>query len=144
MTTPLPPHRAFLSERPWQFAFGHVFPLKGDIVLQGPELPENEIGYWRCDIAKNDRLSWTAATYHLFDLPLTAEVARNEVVGRYSAGSMAVLERVRAFSIGNSCGFLLDARMSASASGARNLRILSVPLVHEGRVVAIHGLKRAL
>lgn len=144
MTTTLPPHRTFLFERPWQFAFGHVFYPKGDIVLQGSELPDEEIGYWRCDIANGDRLSWTAASYRLFGIPVTAEVARHEVLGRYGAGSMSVLERVRDFSIRNRCCFMLDARMSGTASGARNLRILSAPLVHDGRVVAIHGLKRAL
>lgn len=143
MTAPFPPHRAFLFERPWQFAFGHVFQLKEDVVLDGPEFAGNEIGYWHCDIAK-DRLSWTGQVYQLFGLPIGSEVARTEAVRCYKDGSRVILERLRSFSISNRYGFLLDARMSCYASGARNMRLLSVPIIYEGRVVGIHGLKRVI
>lgn len=143
VTVPPQPHRAFLDEQPWQFAFGHVFKPRGDLVLDGPELSGTDVGYWRCDIARGERLSWTGPVYELFGLPVGNEIARGEAVGRYREGSRAVLERLRTFAIDNRCGFLLDARMSES-SGARGIRILSAPLVFGGRVVAIHGLKRAI
>ena len=141
---PPQPHRAFLDERPWQFALGHVFKPAVDFVLEGPDLSGPDVGYWRCDLVRGDRLSWTGKVYELFGLPAGNEIARAEAVRRYREGSRAVLERLRAFSIGNRCGFLLDARMSAEGSGAHGIRILSAPLIERDRVVAIHGLKRAI
>jgi hypothetical protein len=144
IAVPPPPHLAFLSERPWQFAFGQVFKTKGDLVVAAPEIPENEVGYWRCDIARGDLLSWTGGVYRLFGLPVGYEVDRREAIARYREGSRAILERLRSFSIDNECGFFLDAKMCGNGSGANGIRILAMPLLHEGRVVGIHGLKRAL
>ena len=144
IVAPLPPHRAFLSERPWQFAFGPVFKPQGDIVVAGPELSRDEIGYWRCDFARGDLLSWTDRVYQLFGAPIGCEIDRSEAIACYREGSRAILERLRSFSVTNQCGFFLDARMSAHGTGARNMRILAAPLLRDGCVVGLHGLKRAI
>lgn len=141
--TPLP-HRIFVSERPGQFAFGYAFWPKQEIVLDGVELSGREIGYWRCDLMHDNRLTWSDKVYQLFGLPIGSDVARGEAVRCYSDGSRVVLERLRSFSITNQCGFILDARISYDGTAPRSVRILSAPILRDGRVVAIHGLKRAI
>jgi hypothetical protein len=137
------PQRLFLSERAGQFAFGHVFPVNERIVF-GEALPGAGLGYWRCDIAEGERLTWSDTVYDLFGFATRSDVARSEAVGCYSDGSRVVLERLRSFAIGNRCGFILDAKMSGKTSGAERLRVLAVPIVTGGVLTGLHGLKRAI
>jgi hypothetical protein len=134
----------FLSGPPGKFAFGYVFLPKDDVVPGGDELAADGIGYWRCDIAQGDRLTWSDRVYELFGLPVGGEVDRSHVVGHYSAASKAVLERLRGFSIRHECGFMLDAIMARGARGAPRMRVPSVPILSGDGVVGLHGLKSAL
>ena len=142
IAVPPSPHGKFVAEAAGRFRVGHVFrpdePVPGD-----EQLTAEAAGYWHCTIADGDRLSWDERVYELFGLPAGTGVDRNMALSRYSKGSRLALDRLRSFSIRQQCGFIFDAVMMPEA-GARWMRVLSVPIVSDGQVVALHGLKRAL
>jgi hypothetical protein len=137
------PQRLFLSERTGKFAFGHVFRVNEPIAF-AETTPGAGLGYWRCDLSLGERLTWSDTVYDLFGFAVGSAVARSEAVGCYSEGSRVVLERLRSFAMDNLCGFILDAKMSGMASGAERLRVLAVPIVSDGALTGLHGLKRAI
>ena len=132
----------FLSEPAGHFALGHVFNAVDGFA--GRTAATDGIGYWRCDIADGNRLTWSKEVYQLFDIPMGSQVDRDEAVARYTEHSKSVLERLRAFAINHKCGFILDAAIAAGGTGNQWIRLIAFPIKETGRVVGLQGLKRAL
>jgi len=131
----------FYDEPAGTFSHGHIFAKAPDITS---DQHDPEIGYWHCDIAHHDRLTWSEKVYELFGLPKGAPVDRDSVVARYSERSKRALERVRTYAISRKMGFILDAEINPEGANNRWIRVLAVPMLSKGRIVGVHGLKRAL
>jgi hypothetical protein len=133
----------FREERSGTFRDGYVF-RAGPSLAHEPE-DRSDWGYWRCDIAERDRLTWSADVHVMFGLPVGAAIDRDWAVGRYRAPSRATLQRVRDFALRRGLGFILDAEIAPENLGQLWIRILAVPVPDaSGRVVRLHGMKRAL
>lgn len=130
----------FHDEPAGTFSDGHIFAIAPDI---NSDPSDPEIGYWHCDIAHHDRLTWSERVYELFGIPNGAPVDRDWAVARYSEPSKNALTRVRTYAISRKLGFILDAEITPDAAGSQWIRVLAVPIVKRGKVVAVHGLKRA-
>jgi hypothetical protein len=122
-------------------AQGLVFQTAPDLTSAVDD-PRN--GYWHCNIAKGERLTWSDQVYRLFGLDPGTPVERRAAVARYSPDSAEALEGVRAYSLRHKNGFLLDATILGSRKGSRWIRVLAVPIVAASQVIGLHGLKRAL
>lgn len=133
----------FHEEPTGTFGHGHVF-INAPDVVGGEQDPC--VGYWHCDIAHDDRLTWSEKVYELFGLPGDTPVMREWAVSRYSEPSRSALAIVRTYALSRKLGFILDAAISPEGGGNRWIRVLAAPIVAEGngRVVGLHGLKRAL
>ena len=120
----------------------------GHIVMSAPDLGDggNEpgVGYWRCDIAEDDKLTWSDKVYELFGLPAGTPVARDWAVSRYREDSRSSLESVRTYALSRRLSFILDAAITPKRGKSRWIRVLAVPILTRGRVTGLHGLKRAL
>lgn len=130
----------FADEPVGTFRHGYIF-------ITAPDLREDDhpgSGYWHCDIADDNRLTWSEKVYELFGLPAGAPVDRDWAVARYCGDSKATLHRVRKYALSRDYGFLLDAEIVPEGAESRWIRVLAVPIVEDGRVVGLHGLKRAL
>ena len=80
----------------------------------------------------------------LFGLSAGTAIDRDLAVAHYAEHSRDALERVRKFALSRSMGFILDAEISPEGSDNRWIRVLALPIVTAGRVVGVHGLKRAI
>jgi len=131
----------FYGEPAGTFSDGHIF-------ARAPELDgapaDPALGYWHCDIADHDRLTWSDKVYDLFGLPSGALVERDWAVARYSEHSRNALKKIRNYALGRKLGFILDAEISPEGAASRWIRVLAVPIVEANRVVGLHGLKRSL
>ena len=131
----------FYGEPAGTFSDGHIF-------ARAPELAgarsDPALGYWHCDIANHDRLTWSEKVYDLFGLPSGGPVERDWAVARYSERSKSALNKVRNYALGRKFGFILDAEISPEGAASRWIRVLAVPIVEHNRVVGLHGLKRSL
>ncbi len=131
----------FYEEPAGTFAEGYVFRSEPDLAsLQ----QDRDNGYWHCDIADRDRLTWSEKTYELFGLPSGTSVEREWAVARYTEISRNSLERVRHFGLNRKFGFILDAEMEPQGGPSRWIRVLALPILADGRPVGLHGVKRAL
>ena len=131
----------FYGEPAGTFSDGHIF-------ARAPELDgaraDPALGYWHCDIADHDRLTWSEKVYDLFGLSSGDPVERDWAVARYSEHSRNALKKVRNYALGHKFGFILDAEINHKAAATRWIRVLAVPIVEANRVVGLHGLKRSL
>jgi len=122
--------------------------LHGHVLLSEPDLSsareDPDIGYWHCDIAHHERLTWSEKVYELFGLPTGEPIERDWAVARFDEDSRTALKRVRTYAVGRKFGFILDAEITPEGADKRWIRILAVPILAKGRVVELHGLKRAL
>lgn len=120
----------------------------GQIFMSAPDLdnvrrdPAN--GYWHCDIANEDSLTWSDKVYELFGLPAGVPIDRGQAVARYSERSKDALQYIRGYALGHDYCFILDAEIELYENSSRWIRVLAVPILEYGRVVALHGVKRAL
>ena len=131
----------FYHEPAGAFSEGHVFRTAPNLTSAIDD-PDN--GYWHCDIVDDDTLTWSEKVYELFGLSAGAPVKREWAVGVYSDRSRATLERVRTLGLNRKVGFILDAQIRVDGLNDRWIRVLAVPIIKDGRVVGLHGLKRAL
>lgn len=105
---------------------------------------QSDWGYWTCDLTDDDRLTWSEKVYDLFGLPVGTSLDREWAVARYAAHSRSALHRVRDFALRHACGFILDAEIVPEGGTRRWIRVLALPEFENGRIVRLHGLKRAL
>ena len=136
--------RMLFDEEPvGTFREGHVFVIAPDV--SGADV-DTGVGYWRCDITDNEKLTWSDRVYALFGLPAGTPVVRDWAVERYTDRSKSVLEYVRTYALKRKLGFILDAEISPEGEDNRWIRVLAVPILakRSGRVVGLHGLKRSL
>lgn len=131
----------FYDEPAGAFSDGHVLLSETDL---DSARRDPDVGYWRCDIAHHERLTWSDKVYELFGLNPGAPINRDWAVARYSDDSKAALDNVRTYAVGRGFGFMLDAQIAPDGAGDRWIRVLAVPIRARGRVVGLHGLKRAL
>lgn len=134
---------AFFQEPAGSFALGKV------LVTPLLDMPfdryagDRDIGIWQCDLTAHDALTWSDAVYDIFGLPHGSAVSRDDAVAMYREHSRGVLERIRSYAIKRQRGFLLDAALNLDGA-TRWIRILAAPVVEQGRVVGLRGLKRVL
>jgi hypothetical protein len=133
---------AMFDEEPGgKFSDGYVFRTTPDLASLQRD-PAN--GYWHCDIAEDDKLTWSHKVYELFGLPPGTAVERDWAVECYGEVSKKSLERVRHFALNRKFGFILDAEIEPDGGPSRWIRVLAFPIVADGRPVGLHGVKRAL
>ncbi|WP_454882887.1 PAS domain S-box protein [Sphingomonas oryzagri] len=126
-----------LFECEQQFELGATF--DADVVTEWRDLAK--IGRWECDLRDN-RLTWSSAVYLLFGLPEDASLARSETLPLYAEQSRVMMERLRAYAIRHRRGFTLDAELRPADGGTRWMRLIAAPIVRDGRVISLHGIKR--
>jgi hypothetical protein len=131
----------FDSEPAGTFVSGHVFRSAPDLTTAALD-PRS--GYWHCDIADHDRLTWSEKVYELFGLPAGAPIERDRAVAQYSEQSRSALEQIRNFALNRKFGFILDAAVRSKGASHRWIRVLAVPILFDGRIIGLHGLKRAI
>jgi hypothetical protein len=131
----------FAEERAGTFKEGYIFRMEPDLTSLQQD-PDN--GYWRCDIADHERLTWTEKVYEFFGLPAGTAIERDWAVARYSEASKRALESVRTYGIRRNLGFMLDAEITPEGTASRWIRVLAYPILEDGRIVGLHGGKRAL
>ncbi len=133
----------YFREPAGRFGLGHIL---GTAALDEDldRLEKSGVGRWRCDLTNNDSLTWTKRVYEIFGFPDETPIAREEAVSRFRDHSLGVLERLRTYAISRKCGFLLDAEINPHGGPSHWIRILGAPIVENGRVIALHGLKRVL
>ena len=131
----------FHDEPAGTFSHGHVFISPPDLsaAQQDPGM-----GYWHCDIADGNRHTWSDKVYELFGLAAGTPIVRDWAVSHYAEHSRTALERVRKFALSRDFGFILDAEIRPEGGVSRWIRVLAVPILANGRVIGLHGLKRAL
>jgi PAS domain-containing protein len=139
-----------LFERDRQFELGAIVDgacdrlvaaLSSD-VHPSPAEPIAGIGRWECDLTDGNALSWSPPIYALFGLPQTARPLRDDVLPLYTEESRVLMEQLRAYAIRHRRGFTLDAELRPADGGQRWMRLVAAPVVKDGRVVRLHGLKR--
>ena len=131
----------FYEEPAGTFVDGYVFRTLPDLTSVQKD-PDN--GYWHCDIAHHEGLTWSEKVYELFGIRAGTPVERQWAVAHYSDRSRSALERVRTFGLKKDLGFILDAEITPEGMATRWIRVLAVPMLADGRVVGLHGVKRAL
>ena len=133
----------FNEEPAGTFVQGHVFVIAPDI--SGAER-DDRLGYWRCDISDDDKLTWSQQVYALFGLPDGAPITRDWAVQRYTGQSRIILEHVRTYALKRKLGFILDVEICPEGGSPRWIRVLAMPILDkkDGRVVGLQGLKRLL
>ena len=80
----------------------------------------------------------------MFGIRAGTPVERQWAVAHYSDRSRSALERVRTFGLKKDLGFILDAEITPEGMATRWIRVLAVPMLADGRVVGLQGVKRAL
>lgn len=148
-----------LFEQERHFALGDTFALDFapgltlSWIADNPDLTRMGIGWWTCDLADGDALSWTSAVYDIFGLPRGAMLSRPETVALYTEESRAKMERLRAHAIRHKRGFTLDAEIRPAGGGVtgggitggvNRMRLIAAPVCEGGKVVRLHGVKRVL
>ena len=125
------------------FQEGFVFDAPADLMRDFSRRASP--GYWRCDIAHGERLSWSEDVYELFGLRGGVPVEREWAVDRYTPQSRERLARVRDHALRGGLGFMLDAEIEPAAGPRRWIRIFAVPVLDEtGRPTQLQGMKRQL
>jgi PAS domain-containing protein len=146
-TEPLALHHSwFLYERKQRFDLGCVLDCRATEIRElaaEDELARHGVGRWQCDLAEN-ALTWSDGVYDIFGLPRDARLTREVTVALYSEGSRAAMERLRAYAIRHKRGFTLDAEIRPGQGGPRWMRLIAAPILVEGHVVRLQGLKQII
>ncbi|MGJ3626029.1 hypothetical protein AB5I41_01875 [Sphingomonas sp. MMS24-JH45] len=88
-------------------------------------------------------LIWEPGVFALFGLPALVAPTRAAALAVYDEGSRVAMERLRAHAIRHRRGFTLDALLRpADGAAPRWMRLVTAPVMFEGRVIAIEGLKQ--
>lgn len=141
---PLPLHHSWpLYEGANRFESGCILdsrPMVIGEIADEKALARHGIGRWRCNLANNE-LTWSDEVYDIFGLPRGASLTRDETVALYCEDSRAAMERLRAYAIKHKRGFTLDAAIRPGRGRPLWMRLIGAPIVAQGRVVGLHGLK---
>jgi hypothetical protein len=148
-THPLPVHHSWpLYERDRYFDLGQIHgPDTLDAVADMADLADldrsarSQPGWWECDLADNNRLSWSNEVYDIFGFPRGAAVTRDETVALYGEGSRAAMEKLRAYAIKHRRGFTVDVEIRPVTAAARWMRLIAAPVCIDDRIVKLSGLK---
>jgi PAS domain-containing protein len=135
-----------LAEQPKRFELGSVLNAAAiDAVLPASvgEIGAHHAGCWECDLADNS-LIWSGGVYDLFGLPRGTEATRDAAVRMYSWHSRAKMEALRVHAIRHKRGFTLDIEIRPAIGDERWVRLIAAPVVENGKVTKLHGLKIAL
>lgn len=137
------PSSLFYDEASGTFRHAFVF-QPGSVAITNGER-NDDIGHWRCDLANQNRLTWSTEVYGLFGVPPGTPIEREWAVGRYEGESRTTLERVREYAIKRGLGFIIDAKIHPEQGRSCWMRVLAVPECDgNGRVIRLEGLKREL
>ncbi|HEX7858093.1 MAG TPA: PAS domain-containing protein [Sphingobium sp.] len=143
---PLPLYHSWpLFEAPERFAVGGLLPpdrLPSPAALTPVEdmLAARGIGVWECNLADN-ALLWTSGVYDLFGLPRGVVIERALSVSLYRPDSRRAMETLRAHTIRYKRGFTVDAELRGADGGERWMRLSAVPVLDNGKVVRLCGVK---
>lgn len=107
------------------------------------ELGVHHAGCWECELADNS-LIWSGGVYDLFGLPRGAKVSRDDAVALYSEDSRAMMESLRCHAIKHKRGFTIDVEILPASGFRRWIRLIAAPVVENGVVAKLHGLKFAI
>lgn len=123
----------------------HLAPVALDGSVAGNEeaLAERGLGLWHCDLS-DDSLRWTVGVYDLFGLNRDDPPDRPRSLACYTPESRARMERLRAHAITHKCGFTLDIDIVRPDGGNCTVRLIVAPLLCDGRVTGLHGVKQFL
>jgi PAS domain-containing protein len=112
-------------------------------VAERQEWARRGVGVWECALPANT-LHWSDEVYDIFGIPRTASPRRKDIVALYCEDSRAAMERLRAYAIKHQRGFTLDAQIRRAGGPVRWMRLIAAPIVEDGHVVRLHGLKQLL
>lgn len=133
-----------LCEQHYHFDLGHVLNCAvTDAIepLATGALGTHHAGLWEYDLASKS-LIWSGGVYDLFGLERRSAVTRDLAVRHYCEWSLARLEPLRAYAIEQQKGFTLDVDIRAAAVGEqRRMRIIAAPVLKDGHVTGLHGIK---
>ncbi|HYX45685.1 MAG TPA: PAS domain-containing protein [Sphingomicrobium sp.] len=132
-----------LLEQSRYFELGHVLSCAVTDLVAPREvgaLGLHHAGCWECDLRDNE-LTWSGGVYDIFGLPRNVPITREECVSRYSEGSRAKMERLRAYAIKHRRGFTLDVEIRPAVGEYRWVRLIAAPVLDGGRPVRLHGMK---
>ena len=104
-------------------------------------LTVHHAGLWECELASG-RLVWSGGVYDMFGLKRREPIDRGRALSLYSNESRAALEKLRAHALEQRRGFTLDAEIRPEAlAEARWIRIIAAPVIENGSVTRLHGVK---
>lgn len=141
-TEPLQLHHSWPLFGRERFELGLLFDERiGWDFMDSPALAKSGVGIFECDLVNGNRLSWSSHVYDLFGLPPNATPSREEAVSFYHENSRAALDRLRAYAIAHQRGFTLDTHIRPAQGKPRWMRVTGFPLIEQGRVVRLRGVK---
>ena len=133
-----------LCEQHYHFDLGHVLNCAVTDAI-APHLTGalgmHHAGLWEYRLA-NGSLAWSGGVYDLFGLERGIAITREKALGHYSSCSFSRLERIRTHAIERRQGFTVDVEIRAASVGEqRHVRIIAAPVVDDGNVTGLHGVK---
>jgi PAS domain S-box-containing protein len=103
---------------------------------------EADLGLWSCDLAKDNALVWSPQVYKLFGLGQDERLTRAAAVSCYVPRSRVAMEALRAYAIHHRRGFTLDAMLRRHDGETCWMRLSTMPVVADGKVVRLCGTKQ--
>jgi PAS domain-containing protein len=103
---------------------------------------EADTGLWSCDLTRDNALIWTPQVYDLFALGQDEPLTRTAAVSCYVPRSRVAMEALRAHAIHHRRGFTLDAMLRRHDGEMRWMRLSTMPIVADGKVVRLCGTKQ--
>ena len=154
LTQPFALHHSWpLTERQDRFALGTLLPIGSSLDTGAPALLRSfedpavlaaySVGRWSCTLASG-ALHWSGAVYDLFGFPQGASVTRAEALAVYTEESRAAVERLREHAIRHRRGFTIDVELRPHDRASRWMRLIAEPVVVDGQVATVTGLKIAI
>ena len=135
-----------LHERSKRFELGLVLNSAVVDLIPPPQVGDigiHHTGCWECDLADHS-LIWSGGVYDLFGLRRSITVSRDDAVALYCESSRAAMESLRAYAIKQQRGFTIDVEIKSAMGQGRWMRLIAAPVIQDGKVTKLHGLKIAL
>ena len=139
-------HSWALREQPKKFEFGALLncaAIDAVLPIRPGAIGPHHAGCWECDLADNS-LIWSGGVYDLFGLPRGLPATRDAAVRMYVEHSRAKMEALRSHAIKHKRGFTLDIEIRPATGEERWIRLITAPVLENGKVTKLHGLKLAL